>query len=115
MTIYITNRVKELAEAKMKKELIENGHESCEEYIDTMSKLEFERYFMLKHILPEKEMDKWRFYTRDDVYDYLDTIDEFSREHDLDLEEMLETAKDLGYLQGFIELDTELYMINIGE
>ena len=122
MSIYSTNKVRQLAEEKMKKDLSEKGYDesntdyfkSEEQYNSfyTLSDSEFSRYFLLTQIVPD--MDKWSFYTEDNVYEEIILMDdELKHASDyLDTEELLETAKDINLIGGFMDLGGDLWMIN---
>lgn len=120
MSIYFKDRVKELAEKKMREDLNEIGHLEnderfkSEEYYKkffTLSDEEFDKYFLLMHIV--KDINKWHFCLTDDLYDIIDENEELSQafKYDLSIDECMEMAKDEDMIDGFIELGGDLWMI----
>lgn len=122
MSIYFKDKIKEIAERKMKEDLGSKGYskdsdyfKSEEDYNDFFNLYddEFDRYYLLTQIV--NDLDKWHFYTSDNVYDEI--IDEdYELEHmaryDFDIEDCLETAMTKDLVGGFIQLSDDLWMIN---
>lgn len=119
MTIYNCSRVKELANEQFRKDLMEHGYDESYEFInDGLTAQEFNNFFILFHAFESDKTDdifkKWKFYTDDDVYDYIiqgvRELEDMSN-YDFDMEELLEEAKSMQEIYGFMSLGDELWII----
>lgn len=108
MTTYNIARVRELANKKLIKDTEVKD-------IEPLSDKEFHLYFLIKNAT--KDINDWKFYTTDDVYDEI--INPFVKFYgvrqefveDFSVDECLEQIKMEREIKGFIELSEDLYMI----
>ena len=112
MSVYNLPRVKELANEQMRKDLIAHKHMK-----DGLTKQELNKFFTLFHIVEEcistEIFAYWKFYTHDDIYEYIiNNVYELKQMcRDFDTEEILEEAKSMQEIYGFMQLSDDLYLI----
>lgn len=106
MTIYNLARVRELANEKARKDTEIEDIELSDE--------EFRLYFLLHNIA--ENLEEWKFYTSDDIYDEIIDKDDNLRKmygdpYDMGMDDCLEEAKSERLIKGFLELGNDLWMI----
>jgi len=116
------NRVKELCEHQLKKDLTQNEEEPIN--VDfTLTNNEFKKLWCVfqasEHYNTSDFFKHWKFYLSDDVVEEIIFEDNelermYCEPHDFTIEECLEKAKQKKIIKGFLEINEDLWIINDG-
>ena len=122
MSLYNKDKVKELAEEQLKKDLLSRGDLPNDNPCwTTLTHQEFYKFFTLfqasKYTVSTDIFKEWKFYVSDDILDEIicaedDLLNAYSEIYDM--EEALEDAKERRLIYGFVKLSDELWIINDG-
>ena len=121
MSVYNKERIKELFEEQLKKDLTEEGRGEPINVSFTLSKDEFIRLWYVFQIseYPNTSdfFNHWKFYLSDDISEEIILEDNelkqmYSDPYDFTIDECLEEAKEIKLIKGFFELGNDLWIIN---
>ena len=119
MSIYSYERVKELSEEQLYKDLTQSDRIEPIDADLTLTNGEFQRLWYVYQISEHHNdfFKHWQFYLSDDVSEKVIFEDDelkqmYCEPYDFDIEECLEEAKERRLIKGFFELSDDLWIIN---
>lgn len=119
MSIYDMNRVKELCEQQLEKDLTQSEEEPINAEF-TLTDNEFKKLWCIfqasEHYNTPNFFTDWKFYLSDDVADKIIFEDSklehmYGEPYDFTIEECLEEAKREKIIKGFVEISEDLWII----
>ena len=120
MSIYNMNRIKELCEQQLEKDLTQNEEEPVNAEF-TLTDNEFKKLWCIfqasEYCSTSDFFKNWKFYLLDDVADKIIFEDNeldhmYGEPYDFTIEECLEEAKQIKIIKGFLEISEDLWIIN---